>query len=464
MKDLRRAAKKCLDSVSIEEPASLDRSDRNAMIGLLRAQGIEIAAERSDAYVAKRFDAEWDESAHPRGEGGKFGEGSGGAKIAAEHLGIGNLTTRGSDALDFHEVHVGGVKSALNAAHVAAGGGPIDHATAESIASKHLGMHSLTPKGRDGSDFHEVSTNYVRSALTAAHEAGAAKGSFNARLNPDGARASIAASDKAKAASAAASKAKTPAAHMAAAAAHREAAEAQRKFGGFYSEKAAKQSEGKAAKHEAKAAAAPTAAAGAQSHAEAAHSALSSLKASSDPTQSYRSGQASEAAKAATVAAGKERTSAGHMAAAAAQRSAAEAQRLAGNSALAATHASAAAGHEAKATKINAKAAAVGSTSTDPKSLAQGRAAAGVAKSTTYSPLPGDHPSLEKRVARFPVGAKVTTAAAGQTFSPEHGKSMYGTVQGHDRSTGKVIVKFENGHVGHEAPYPHGIGLSKVHK
>lgn len=37
-------------------------------------------------------------------------------KIAADHLSIDNLETRNSDSLDFHEVSVWGIKSALQAA------------------------------------------------------------------------------------------------------------------------------------------------------------------------------------------------------------------------------------------------------------------------------------------------------------------------------------------------------------
>lgn len=74
---------------------------------------------------------------------------------------------------------------------------------------------------------------------------------------------------------------------------------------------------------------------------------------------------------------------------------------------------------------------------------------------------PGDHPALAARMTRYPVGAKVTTAAGGQMFHGSDGaKGHYGSVVGHDRTSGKIHVQFENGTA--RAVDPKSEGLSRV--
>lgn len=82
-----------------------------------------------------------------------------------------------------------------------------------------------------------------------------------------------------------------------------------------------------------------------------------------------------------------------------------------------------------------------------------------------FTPQPGDHPKLAARMKRYPVGAKVTTASSGALYTPEHAKQHYGTVVGHERSTGRVHVQFESGErrtVDPGSPAT-GVFLDRVH-
>ena len=82
-------------------------------------------------------------------------------QIAREHLGIETLAARGADALDFHEVPVWGLESALLAAGATA-------SKAAQIARASLGIETLEQRWSDALDFHEVSVWGLRQALESA--------------------------------------------------------------------------------------------------------------------------------------------------------------------------------------------------------------------------------------------------------------------------------------------------------
>lgn len=98
------------------------------------------------------------------------------AAIASKTLGIDTLTTQNSDSKDFHDLSVSSVKSALEQAFKAGGGkagAGMNKAVADA-ASKSLGLKSLVTQNVDSKDFHEHAVWQIKAALTAAHDAGAA--------------------------------------------------------------------------------------------------------------------------------------------------------------------------------------------------------------------------------------------------------------------------------------------------
>lgn len=103
-------------------------------------------------------------------EGKKKGVGSAGA-IAAKHLGIATLKTQNSDAKDFHQVAVWNIKSAIDAAFQA-GGGKGAMPNGGDLAKVYLGVHTLTAKGSDAKDFHDLSVSNIKAALEEAASAG----------------------------------------------------------------------------------------------------------------------------------------------------------------------------------------------------------------------------------------------------------------------------------------------------
>jgi hypothetical protein len=115
----------------------------------------------------------WDADKHPRGDGGRFGEGGGGGKddkgggkkdgkddadsvvagIARKHLQLGTLEEKKSDREDFREQHVAGIKEALQEAHKAGSGGKeASDEALEGLAKKHLGVGTLKEREREPQD------------------------------------------------------------------------------------------------------------------------------------------------------------------------------------------------------------------------------------------------------------------------------------------------------------------------
>ena len=123
------------------------------------------------------------------------------ATIARQHLRIDTLEPRGADSLDFHEVGVAALRSALMAAYgagLAAGlhhlcmnaptSGPADGSAEPrqrsqgttmkiselitAIAREHLGLEALDAPGADTTDTHQLDIVSLRNTLEAAYRAG----------------------------------------------------------------------------------------------------------------------------------------------------------------------------------------------------------------------------------------------------------------------------------------------------
>jgi hypothetical protein len=103
------------------------------------------------------------------GSGRRKGGAKSNTNIASQHLGISSLAPKNSDREDFHDVSVGGVKRALEAAH----GGPQSperDAAVASAAKTHLGIGNLKTQGSDRLDFHQVHVGGLNKAMNAVRE------------------------------------------------------------------------------------------------------------------------------------------------------------------------------------------------------------------------------------------------------------------------------------------------------
>lgn len=97
------------------------------------------------------------------------------SSIAERELFIDTLETQGSDSLDFHDVGVESLKDALEAAYRAGGGGGDPSMIIGGIASSEFDIDTLESQGRDHLDFHDLSVAGIKSALEAAYLAGSKK-------------------------------------------------------------------------------------------------------------------------------------------------------------------------------------------------------------------------------------------------------------------------------------------------
>lgn len=137
----------------------------------------------------------WDEGRHPRApkgseKGGEFTSGGGGGGEASlspgearalergrqamfdQGLNINTLVDRGSDRLDFHDVHALTARAGLAEAYRAGSKAEeVPEAALEAIAQRELG-YSLVPQHSNRLDFHDTGVASLRRAFRAAYAAG----------------------------------------------------------------------------------------------------------------------------------------------------------------------------------------------------------------------------------------------------------------------------------------------------
>ena len=152
---------------------------RSEALGVLKATGSHLKAGES-LYEAAKGSKNATLSQNPRSSVANVLAG-----IARKHLDFETLDTRRMDSLDFREVAVWSVKSALEDAYRAGSGGRAPTASLiAGIARKHLYFETLDTRRMGSLDFREVAVWSVKSALEEAYRAGKQAASRGKTSNP----------------------------------------------------------------------------------------------------------------------------------------------------------------------------------------------------------------------------------------------------------------------------------------
>jgi hypothetical protein len=479
---LKAAARAYLDQIGKGERPALAPNDRIAMLEALSAAGIKIDPRRGDAYVATRFDAEWDESLHPRGEHGMFGAGGEGGTVGPSGKVIGKSTPTNPSGKPIGRT-TPNPAAKLTPAMKAKGASAYAREMSKSARGS-AGHAAAAAAHQEAAAQQRALGNSAKAerhaAAATAHEQKATATSPAAR-GPVG---TIISSGHQLESAAKAGAAQASAGYNASAWDHTEqgptvgfyrngssgVAESRTTFGSMAEAHAFANAYNKSAKEkDAKVAAgaqariaskvaAKAASKGASEHAvDAKRSAALAELESRKAERAAKAGASDRANRAAAKAAEH---------AQAAQKSAQEANRTAvGTDATAkyweaAEHAGAARAASERAGKAAVR-ASLSPAPTSPTSVAYNREGKAIAVT-----VPGrtQESVAEKLKTRFPVGPKVVSGRAAGMMNANQARATSGTVIGHHPTTGHPEVRFANGEVRHVNPSREYEGLNRVQK